>query len=119
MANPFDFKDIAATIQRFSKETDAFNTGGAPAGQKATGFDSTSIGAPATIDVGPAGIGPEFGDAAALLKLSAGLSKVEESKDPTTAALKGMAKRAAEARAESSIIFDYTEADGWKKLLDD
>ena len=103
MANPFDFKDIAATIQRFSKETDAFNTGGAPAGQKATGFDSTSIGAPATIDVGPAGIGPEFGDAAALLKLSAGLSKVEESKDPTTAALKGMAKRAAEARAESSI----------------
>ena len=23
------------------------------------------------------------------------------------------------ARAESSIIFDYTEADGWKKLLDD
>ena len=102
MANPFDFKDIAATIQRFTKDSDAFNTG-APTGQRAPAPDSTGIGAPTTINVGPAGVGPEFGDAASLLKLSQGLTKTTDSKDPATAALTGMAERAAEARAESSI----------------
>ena len=102
MANPFDFKDIAATIQRFTKDSDAFNTG-APTGQRAPALDNTGIGAPTTINVGPAGVGPEFGDAASLLKLSQGLTKATDSKDPATAALTGMAKRAAEARAESNI----------------
>ena len=34
MANPFDFKDIAATIQRFSKESNAFYDAAPAAGSR-------------------------------------------------------------------------------------